>query len=61
MSPLHHEDYKKKVLMGIWRVIGSNRFHNLTARSNLVFNSPDKEGLGLIKWDTDSVSLTYLL
>eukprot|EP00983_Pelagomonas_calceolata_P009896 320251-Pelagomonas_calceolata.AAC.1 len=25
--------------MGIWRVIGSTRLHDLAARSNLVFNS----------------------
>eukprot|EP00983_Pelagomonas_calceolata_P026071 818821-Pelagomonas_calceolata.AAC.1 len=39
VSPLHHEDYKKKFLMGIWRVIGSTRLHNLAVRSILVFNS----------------------
>eukprot|EP00983_Pelagomonas_calceolata_P046297 1140095-Pelagomonas_calceolata.AAC.4 len=31
--------YKKKTLMGIWRVIGSTRLHNLAARSIFVFNS----------------------
>eukprot|EP00983_Pelagomonas_calceolata_P115857 1160245-Pelagomonas_calceolata.AAC.2 len=39
VSPLHHKDYKKNNLMGIWRVIGSTRLHNLAARSILVFNS----------------------
>eukprot|EP00983_Pelagomonas_calceolata_P054230 1143623-Pelagomonas_calceolata.AAC.2 len=31
--------YKKKTLMGIWRVIGSTQLHNQAARSILVFNS----------------------
>eukprot|EP00983_Pelagomonas_calceolata_P047735 1140769-Pelagomonas_calceolata.AAC.10 len=39
VSPLHHDATKKKKLMGIWRVIGSTRLHNLAARSILVFNS----------------------
>eukprot|EP00983_Pelagomonas_calceolata_P005945 198007-Pelagomonas_calceolata.AAC.1 len=32
-------NYKKKIIMGIWRVIGSTRLHNLAARSVFVFNS----------------------
>eukprot|EP00983_Pelagomonas_calceolata_P058020 1145328-Pelagomonas_calceolata.AAC.5 len=39
VSPLHHEDYKKNILMGIWRVIGSTWLHYLTVRSIVVFNS----------------------
>eukprot|EP00983_Pelagomonas_calceolata_P017205 538979-Pelagomonas_calceolata.AAC.1 len=39
MSPLHHKATGKKVLMGIWRVIGSIRFKNLAARRICVFNS----------------------
>eukprot|EP00983_Pelagomonas_calceolata_P014955 474993-Pelagomonas_calceolata.AAC.1 len=31
--------YNKKILMGIWRVIGITQLHNLAARSILVFNS----------------------
>eukprot|EP00983_Pelagomonas_calceolata_P059501 1145946-Pelagomonas_calceolata.AAC.1 len=39
VSPLHHKAMNLKVLMGIWRVIGSTRFQDLAVRSITVFNS----------------------
>eukprot|EP00983_Pelagomonas_calceolata_P134549 1162070-Pelagomonas_calceolata.AAC.14 len=39
VSPLHHEATKQKMLMGTWRVAGSNRLQELAVRSITVYKS----------------------
>eukprot|EP00983_Pelagomonas_calceolata_P066574 1149102-Pelagomonas_calceolata.AAC.8 len=39
VSPLHHKATEKRVLIGVWRVLGSVRLQNLFVRSISVLNS----------------------